>query len=232
MDERDAMREAAVVVVETAEALAQKNSNVVAEVMHGQDEFREWDHYPKGDVYDKASSAQYYYHSHNGAADEHGHFHTFLRNGPDKGGVTGGGAPVQHSGSNAEDWPEGDEIITHFVAISMDHHGIPTHLFTTNRWVTGETVYAAADMIAMLDSFRIDQSIGEWQAANRWVTAMMCLFRPQIEQLLILRDDAVTARRSQMAGSELDVYEDKAVELTSICEISVLDQLEWLEMLE
>lgn len=222
------MREAAVVVIETAEALAERGSNVVAEVMRGQDEFREWDHYPKGDVYDKASCAQYYYHSHNGAADEHGHFHTFLRTG----GLTSGITPVPHTGSNAEDWPEGDDIITHFVAISMDHHGIPTHLFATNRWVTGEVVYSAADMIAMLDGFRIDESIGDRQASNRWITAMVCLFRPQIEQLLMLRDAAVTARREQMADKALDVYEDKAVELTSICEISVLDQLEWLEMLE
>lgn len=231
-DDREQMREAAIVAVETAEALAGQGSNVVAEVMRGQDEFREWDHYPKGDVYDKASCAQYYYHSHNGAADEHGHFHTFIRTG----GIPGELTPAPHSGSNAEDWPMSDEIITHFAAISMDHHGVPTHLFTTNRWVTGETVYPAADMAAMLDGFVISENagknMGEWQTANRWITAMMRLFRPQIEQLLVLRDEAIAARLQQTLESGLDVYEDKGIELTSICEISIVEQLEWLDMLD
>lgn len=222
------MRDAAVLVVETAEALAARGANAVSEAMKGAEEFREWDHYPKGDIRDVGSCAQYYYHSHNGAADEHGHFHTFLR----AGGIGDGLTPVPHDGSDAKEWPDGKDTITHFVAISMDHHGLPTHLFTTNRWVTGETVFCAADISALLPKFRMDDSEGEWAEPNRWITAMMTLFRPQIIQLLQERDAAIAARREQTKALGTDVYEDKGVEIASICEISILDQLEWLEMLD
>ena len=76
MSERqvEAMREAAIAVVETAEALAARGANAVSEALKGSEEFEEWSHYPAGDVLDRSTGAQYYYHSHNGAADEHGHF--------------------------------------------------------------------------------------------------------------------------------------------------------------
>ncbi len=224
----DAMRDAAVIVVETAEALAEKGANAVSEVLKGGDEFAEWSHYPAGDVLDKATGAQYYYHSHNGAADEHGHFHTFLRTK----GIPEGINPVPHAGSDAKDWPSGDETITHLVAISMDHHGLPTHLFTTNRWVTAETVYSAEHAPALLDNFVIADDVGSRPETNRWITGMVALFRPQIEQLLVLRDEALAARATQIASKDRDVYEDHGVEITSICEISIYDQLDWLEMLE
>lgn len=226
--EQEAMCEAAVLVVETAEALAARGANAVSEAMKGTEEFREWDHYPKGDIRDLGTFAQYYYHSHNGAADEHGHFHTFIR----AGGIGDEFVPVTHAGSDAKDWPSGKETIAHFIAISMDHHGLPTHLFTTNRWVTGETVFSAGDMAKLLPRFRMDDSEGEWAEPNRWITSMMTLFRPQITQLLIERDAAIEARREQTASSGTDVYEDRGVEITSICEISIMDQLEWLEMLD
>ncbi|MDX1580274.1 MAG: hypothetical protein R3360_01505, partial [Alphaproteobacteria bacterium] len=113
----------------------------------------------------------------------------------------------------------------------MNHHGIPTHLFSTNRWVTGETFFKAEDVIDLLPRFEM----GETEKApetSLWVTSMMTLFRPQIEQLLILRDEAIEARRDQTEGSGKDVFEDRRVELTSICEISVLEQLEWLGLLD
>lgn len=226
--EQETMCQAGVLLVETAEALAARDANAVSEALKGSEEFREWDHYPKGDIRDSGTFAQYYYHSHNGAADEHGHFHTFIR----AGGIGEEFVPVSHEGSDSKDWPSGDETITHFIAISMNHHGLPTHLFTTNRWVTGETFFSAMDMTALLPRFRMDDSRGEWAEANRWITSMMTLFRPQITQLLLERDAAIGARRKQTMASKTDVYEDRGVEITSICEISILDQLQWLEMFD
>lgn len=226
--EQEVLREAAVLVVETAQALAARGANAVGEAMKSAEEFREWDHYPKGDILDKTSCAQYYYHSHNGAANEHGHFHTFLR----AGGIPDDMVPLPHEGSDAKDWPDGKDTIAHFVAISMDHHGLPTHLFTTNHWVTGDTVFSAQDMDRLLPKFHMDDAEGEWTEPNRWVTAMMTLFRPQISQLIHERDEAIAARRSQTEGQGTDVYEDRGVDIPSICEISILDQLEWLEMLD
>ena len=227
-DERiERMRSAAVDVVEMAEALVARDTNAVSEVVAGH-EFEEWQHFPAGDVLDKKTGAQFYYHSHNGAADEHGHFHTFLR----KQGIPEGLSPVSHGGTNAREWPEGDDLITHLVAISMDHHGLPTHLFTTNRWVTGDTVFSAEDAISLLDGFHVGPEPGQWPETNLWITGMMALFNPQIEGLIRERDDAIAGRKLQIKDDDKDVYEDRGVEITSICEISIMDQLEWLEMLE
>ncbi|MFN3233390.1 MAG: DUF6969 family protein [Alphaproteobacteria bacterium] len=222
------MRDAAVMVVETAESLAERGANAVSEALRDGEEFAEWNHYPAGDVLDKSTGAQYYYHSHNGAADEHGHFHTFLR----YQGIPDDISPVPHEGQNAKDWPDGKETITHLIAISMDHHGLPTHLFTTNRWVTAETVFAAEHAPVLLDNFAIAEDIGDRPETNRWITGMVALFRPQIEQLLVLRDEALAARAAATVDKDEDVYEDHGVEITSICEISIYDQLEWLELLE
>ena len=46
-----------------------------------------------------------------------------------------------------------DEV-SHLVAIALDYAGEPIRLFTTNRWVTGETWYRADDVIKMLDCFK------------------------------------------------------------------------------
>ena len=226
-DRVDAMRVAAIQVVESAEELAARDTNVVSEVLDGS-AFTEWGHYPPGDVQDKQLGSQFYYHSHNGAANEHGHFHTFMRTK----GIPEQFRPVAHSGSDAKEWPTDKKLITHFVAISMDHHGLPTHLFTTNRWVTGDTVFSADDTIKLVHGFKVGSETGKWPETNRWITGMISLFRPQIENLIRARDEAIGACKLQIAGNGKDVYEDRGIEITSICEISIMDQLEWLEMLE
>ena len=68
-------------IMECYRLLRKSDGNVVAEVLRGHGEFYEWDHYPPGDVYDKETHSQYYYHAHPAElrGGEHGHFHTFLR---------------------------------------------------------------------------------------------------------------------------------------------------------
>ncbi|HSR70967.1 MAG TPA: hypothetical protein VLL72_01180, partial [Kiloniellales bacterium] len=76
------MAEAGRAVVEAHRVLARTGDNVVGELLRDHDTFYEWDHYPPGDVYDRESHAQYYYHAHppeQRFPGEHGHFHTFLR---------------------------------------------------------------------------------------------------------------------------------------------------------
>ena len=52
----------------------------------------------------------------------------------------------------------GDDALTHVVAISMDSKGRPLRLFTTNRWVTGETWYRADDVCKVIGRFVIDHA--------------------------------------------------------------------------
>jgi len=61
--------------------------------------------------------------------------------------------------------------------------GDPIGLFYVNRWVTDETWYPAEAVIAMLDRFAIDHVFPNW-AVNRWLTALLRLYRPHIEALI------------------------------------------------
>ena len=211
-----AMRQAGEEVLECYRVLTKVDANIVGEVLKGQGTFYEWDHYPEGDVYDKETHSQYYYHAHRGAQGEHGHFHTFLR----QKGMPSGVDPVAYDGE--AEWPTGDERLSHLVAISRDKKGFPTHLFTTNRWVTGESFYEADDVIRLLDRFAMDHAWPSWPT-NRWVTAMLVLFRPQLEQLLHERDAAIEDWRRKHA--DVDAYEDRDLEITSMMPVSVGHQI-------
>ncbi len=217
-EQLEQMEAAGAEVLECYRVLRKTNDNIVGEVLRNQGTFYQWQHYPSGDVFDAETNAQYYYHAHPAGErkPEHGHFHTFLRpKGMPKGMRP---ADVPHA-----DAPKGaNDKLSHLIAISMDRPGYPVRLFTTNRWVTGEVWYHAKDVQAMLDRFVIDHARPSWPT-NRWITAMVQLFRPQIEWLLDRRDDAVAAWEA--ANPDVDVYEDRNLEVTSDLEISVEDQL-------
>lgn len=178
--------------------------NVVGEVLKGQGPFYEMDHYPEGDVFDRDSASQYYYHAHRDDHDEHGHFHLFLRDRalpPDLRPVLG---------------PDGEDRVAHLIAIAMDAWGYPTDLFAVNRWVTDESWLPAQSLIAVLDRFEIDHAHPSWPV-NRWITAMVRCFRPQIEALLRHRDHVLQA----WPGSLTDTLEDRALEITGTVPIDV-----------
>ena len=201
-------------IAECHRVLRKAGLNVVGEVLKGQGQFYEMTHYPEGDVYDRETHAQYYYHAHR--SSEHGHFHTFLR----QKGMPAGVKPVPEAATR--DWPKGNQALSHIVAISMDRFGYPTGLFTTNRWVTGETWYAAADVCAMLDRFVIDHAYPSWPT-NRWLTAMIRLFRPQIVTLLHERDAQLAAWIAEHPDTE--AFEDRDLEVLSQANIDVEEQV-------
>ena len=215
--EREAMLDAGEEVNECYRVLKKGGINIVGELLKDQGTFYELDHYPKGDVYDEETHAQYYYHSHRGTAGEHGHFHTFLR----QGAIPDGVRPVVYDGDTK--WPTGSDAVCHLVAVSMDVYGFPIGLFSTNRWVTDEVWYAAGEVIGMLDLFDIDHAFPSWPV-NRWLTAMFKLFRPEIEALIRHRDEVVEIWRQARPGT--DIFEDRDFDITGQIRISVKDKLE------
>ncbi|MBT3170219.1 MAG: hypothetical protein HOM52_07670 [Rhodospirillaceae bacterium] len=202
-------------VLECYRVLQKTNSNVVAEVIKDGGTFYEYDHYPKGDVYDNETHSQYFYHAHR--PKEHGHFHTFLR----KDGMPRNCNPVKQSKAPFMD--NRDDTISHIIGISMNRSGYPTRLFTTNRWITADNWYAADDVIKMLDRFHMDLAWPSWPV-NIWLTAMLRLFRPQIIELVHERDAA--ARRWQESHPGVDVFEDRDFDIASVRRISVEAQIE------
>jgi len=212
----EAMLAAGDEILECFRVLGKGGLNIVGELLKGQGTFYEYDHFPKGDIYDEDFSSQYYYHAHREDQAEHGHFHTFLR----AGAIPETVQPVPYDGE--EPWPAGDEALSHLICISMDPRGFPLGMFATNRWVTAEAWYRADDVIDMVDRFRIDHANPSWPT-NRWITAMMCLFKPQIAALLRHRDAVVEAWSRDHPG--VDVYEDRDLEITGWLDVSVDDQL-------
>jgi hypothetical protein len=231
------MKAAAAIIGEIRAELAADDGGILALVAAGGKALAEWQHYPADDVYDGQSHAQYFYHVHppaQRAPREHGHFHTFLR----AEGMPSGVAPLvlpETAVADATPAPphaplkrgKRDEV-SHLAAIALSAHGEPIRLFTTNRWVTGETWYRADDVIRMLDCFRVDAVDGP-ALLNRWVSALMALFRPQVVHLLRLRDDAVMGWRRRRRAN---VFEDARLEVTSSLDIDLDAQLAVLDRLQ
>lgn len=218
------MHAAGIEALQIQRDLAARKSNLVAEILKDEGEFFEQEHYPAGDVFDPASGAQYYYHSHRHDAPEHGHFHVFIRPNhlPEK------FEPLRHSkpgvgrcagerriGAN---WPRGEAALAHLIAIAMDNYGLPVRLFTVNRWVTDETWFSARDLVAMLERFELSHDYPS-PAVNRWLVAILRLFQPDIAELIRRRDAAVEARAR--ANPRADALEDRSLEVTAAVDISV-----------
>ncbi|MEX0923432.1 MAG: hypothetical protein WDZ84_11710 [Rhodovibrionaceae bacterium] len=213
---------AAETLAEVARVLAKTGDNVVGELLRGTETFYEWDHYPAGDVFDSDSNSQYYYHAHPPGqrfAGEHGHFHTFLR----PRGMPRGIKPAPQPAAAPLQDP--NDALSHLVAVAMDARGLPIRLFTTNRWVTGEVWYRAEDVCRMLPRFSVDHAQPSWPV-NRWITALVTLFRPQIVALLRARDAALHAYDRRVVPP--DVFEDRGLEIVSYAEIVIEAQIETL----
>lgn len=222
---------AAAVIRDSRRLLAASGSSIVREVAGKSGRIAEWRHYPDGDVYDATSHAQYFYHRHAGterAADEgaaeHGHFHLFLR----AEGIPRGVTPLllpEAAIANLPTPPQAapskrgarDEV-SHLVAVAIDRGGEAVRLFTTNRWVTGETWYRAEDVIRMLDRFSLDTAEPA-SVVNLWLAAIVRLYQPEIAMLLRKRDEAVMDPRRRRR--RVDVFEDPQLEITSSLSIDL-----------
>jgi hypothetical protein len=244
--ELERMAAAACEIRECERVLAKTGDTILSEIVcDGAAEA--WRHYPEGDVYDPESHAQYYYHSHPRAAsgsgpahDEHGHFHTFLR----PRGMSEGTAPLilpELAIAGAPAAPAdpllapvaqpnqggNNDKLSHLVGIAMNARGTPVRLFTTNRWVTGETWYAAADVGAMLERFTIDLARPSWPV-NRWLSALFRLFRSDMRALISARDAAIMSWRRRHRG-KVHVFEDRRLEIASAAPIDLEARIGWVE---
>lgn len=202
------MRDAGERVVECHRVLHNTGDNIVGELIKGIETFYEWNHYPDGDIYDSVTHSQFYYHAHppEERPGEHGHFHTFIR----PKGMPDDVRPAPVAEYEPPDDP--DDALSHIIAVSMDNAGLPMKLFTTNRWVTGEVWYKAADVHRLIERFEVDHAQPSWPV-NMWISAMVHLFDPQIRMLVDVRDRVVAAWQADHPGS--NVYEDRDLEVTS-----------------
>jgi hypothetical protein len=220
-DVLETMYEAAAKAVASASTLAEDGINPVTAALQGASAVEEWAHFPAGDMIDPATHSQFYYHAHPAeerAAGEHGHFHTFVRPktlAPDLQPVI-----VPEGGQDDASW------VTHLVGISTDASGRVIRLFTTNRWVTGEAWYDADAVIELLDRFDMTRDEPS-PALNRWVSAIVHMFKPQIADLLRARDARIA--EFMAAHPDRDVFEDRALQVTSAMPVDFLAQIRAVE---
>jgi hypothetical protein len=220
---------AAAVIRGCRSELAARGSNIAREAVGRDGDAEDWRHYPPGDAYDLISHAQYFYHRHPAEPDdtrEHGHFHLFLR----AEGMPAGTQPLLlPETAIAKEYlptpPQAAPIkrgardeVCHLIAIAVDAAGEPVRLFTTNRWVTGETWYRAEDVIRMLDRFSLDAAEPA-SFVNFWLAAMVRLYQPEIAMLLRERDRTVMNPIRQRR--RVDVFEDSKLEITSTLDIDL-----------
>lgn len=165
------------------------------------DGFRVWDHYPSDDAVDRTSGARWFYHAHppeEREGGEHGHFHLFLDR-----DAFGDQAPVAGPVAPAP----GDARVVHIAGLKIDLAGVPTHLFTVNRWVTDEWLFDAQDILRRLPGFDLGEANGD-PLVNRWLTAAVAAFEPEIARILAERDRAI-------AGAAPAFFEDREAEVLS-----------------
>ena len=237
-DEIERMAAAAMAIRDCRRELAVRQGNLLGELIAGSAPISEWRHYPEGEVYDPNSHSQYFFHAHpergSPPATEQGHFHTFLR----AEGIPAGVTPLllpELAVANAPTVPPqaaplkrgARDEVSHLIAIAIDFRGEPVRLFTTNRWVTGETWYRADDVVRMLDRFAITEP-GPSRLLNRWISAVVQLYRPQIAALLRARDQTVMSWRRRR---RTQVFEDPRLEITSSHDIDLDTQLAFLDQL-
>jgi hypothetical protein len=245
---------AAATIRDIRRALAERSSSIPAEALAGAAAAEPWRRYPAGEVYDPASHAQYFFHSHPAAKlpaprrerrrtaaapvrarAEFGHFHLFLR----AEGMPRGLAPLllpETVIANVPTPPQAAPLrrgrsdrVAHLVAVAVDEAGEPFRLFTTNRWVTGETWYRGEDVARMLDRFAVTRD-GPSALLDRWLGALVRIYRDDIAALLGERDAAITDWRWRWRPDRYgSVFEDQRLEITSYRDIDLDARLAEIE---
>jgi len=175
------------------EALAARRAHLLAGLLRGRRPVQ-WRHYPAEDALDRETGYQYFYHCHASGkrkgGPEHGHFHLFRR--------------------RAADRPP-----AHLLAIALTAKGVPRALFTVNQWVAGSPLPGARAAQRDLSRFEI-RAAGD-PLVNRWMAALLRLFRPEIARLLVERDRRLRAAR----GGRAALLDDRRVEVLSSLPIDV-----------
>lgn len=205
--ERSALYAAGVKALQTTQSLLLQGKTVISEIV-GKTPYVEWEHYPKRDAKSHAG-ALFYYHAHAAAQrmpGEHGHFHVFAPN------------PSAHCPA--------EQRYTHIAGLSVDAHGMPLRVFTTNQWVTAECWEDADRVCALARQTTLREA--RPHKVGQWLDAVFALFRPQLDLIAHLRDARVQALRER---GRTHLLEDRRTHILSQCRIDFSTQIHALEEL-
>jgi len=151
-----------------------------------------WTLYPgEYGVFDRRRQSQFYYHAHEGANHEAGHFHT-VRLFPDS--------------------------TVHLIGISMNQAGWPQALFTLNLWAIGDVWATPEQLKGYARAFRVESAKADPRLL-RFINLVFGAFAPEIAMLQDEKARAVEAYR--IAHPDADPLEDRSLEILSRVEIDV-----------
>ncbi len=179
--------------LDTAEAALRASGIGLIERVVGPAPPAAWQHYPHQDLIDPATGAQAYYHRHapgERPETEHGHFHLFMRTDRLRDRPRPLLPPPAADGATTDGTRDAARLC-HLVAIGLSATGRPCSVFTTNQWVTGEAWYATADVLWLLDRFRLHTGDGD-PLIGDWLTAVVGLLRGPIVSVIRGRDAALS----------------------------------------
>ncbi len=181
---------------------AQQGSSLAHAALAGHKVFEALVHHPRRDVVDHACGTRFFYHAHPVAGDafqEHGHFHLFHADGAG---------------------------FSHLAALSIDAQGRPLRWFYTNQWVTGERWRSANRWSAVVRGFTL-QTRGRLAPVARWLTAMVSLYRDELQALLLERD-ALLARQCTSVSQRRVFFNNRQVHILCSRPISLQGKVQSL----
>lgn len=223
--QRDRMQSAAQTLLECYADLSELGTHLLGEILDDSPP-RQWAHYPDDDVIDRATGYQFFYHSHSpddrDSAAEHGHFHLFARQDVHGPGIDPH-AETNFLQSQIGEQPANTDTI-HLLCVALNAKGIPKTLFTVNRWVTGGHLLSAPTTLRLIAGFTIQAR--NYPRVSKWLTALLALYRPQIQQLLMERDKTLLGLAS--GRREAGLFDDESIELLSSVTIDIDQQIGWL----
>ncbi|OIQ80959.1 hypothetical protein GALL_372830 [mine drainage metagenome] len=205
--ERSDLYAAGQAALKHTQAFLQGGKTVISEVI-GQSPYVEWAHYPERDAKSR-NGALFYYHAHAASqrmVGEHGHFHVFAAN-------------------HRADCPA-DQRYTHIAGLSVDDRGMPIRLFTTNQWVTAECWEEAEHVCAL--ARKTSLKAAKPHKVGQWLDAVFAFFRPQIDDILRLRDARIKALAER---GRTKLFQDRRTHILSQCRIDFSTQILALEEL-
>lgn len=194
-------------LLRSTQAMAAAQQNPVLAVLPDQSSLVAERKYPSDRLRFGSGDWRAFYHYHQSPdrpADEHGHFHFFVR--------------VSAGAASESAW-------SHLVALSMDALGQPTSWFTVNRWVTDGPWLTAERLAPHLDQL---PDPGNLTTLEQWLVAMLGIHRDELIQLIGHRDRQLNHINAEIEDKDIlenrNVYQlasspiDLLAKLTCLCD--------------
>jgi len=105
----------------------------------------------------------------------------------------------------------------------LDPKGVPVRIFTTNQWVTGESLLGASTVLRLLKNFNVSAK-GRMSPLAKWINAFTKLFYAEMEKLIVERDRVIENLVKKM-GSKSVALESKQHHVVTQCKIDLMQGL-------